>query len=131
MHSRISNPAQTELDLAAPSPAQCAERLPALEALLHQVRRATRAQLAFRLGWSERTVRAVAAESRIILRAPGRRGYALLDDASAEEIYAAAGRIRSQMGEMELTLAHYTQVAGLKVALGKKTQPAAAAEEAR
>jgi hypothetical protein len=129
--SPVSHFTQAELDLAAPSPAQCAERLPVLEALLRQCRRATRAQIAFRLGWSERMVRAVAAESRIILRAPGRHGYTLLDDASAEEIYAAANRIRSQMGEMELTLAHYTQVAGLKVALGKKTEAASATEEVR
>lgn len=132
MTSAASNSApstQAEMDFAAPSPAQCAERLPVLEALLHQCRRATRSQLAFRLGWSERMVRAVAAESRIILRSPGMRGYTLLDDASAEEIYAAAGRIRSQMGEMALTLAHYTQVAGLKVALAAKTEAAHAPEE--
>lgn len=116
--------AQAEL-FDQPSRAQCAERLPVLEALMHQCRQATRAQLAWRLGWNERMVRAVAAESRIILRSPGKRGYTLLDDASAEEIYAAVNRIRSQMAEMELTLAHYTQVAGLKVALTAKTEPVA------
>ena len=125
---RTLNTAQPELDFAAcASLAQrvCTEHdLKVLEGYMLTHRQALRAEIAAALNWPERKVRHVAAESNIILRSPGMRGYRLIEDAEPAEIYAAVGRIRAQMGKMELTLAHYLNVAGLKVALGKQTEGA-------
>lgn len=120
--------AQCEMDFDAKAEAAIAGNVPHLEAAMLQHRRLTRAQLADLLGWSERLVRRVAEESQIILRSPGQHGYLLLEDAAPDQIYAAVNRIRSQMQKMERTLAHYTQVAGLKVALAEKTGAVAAGD---
>ncbi len=130
MHLRIANSTQTELNFARivetreKKRAVARRALPILEGALRDLGPRTRAEFARYLGWSERRVRLVAAESRIILRAPGVRCYRLLDDATAAEIYGAINHIRAQMREEGETLAHYLQVAGLKVALAAKTEPA-------
>lgn len=113
---------ESQLELLCPPPVDETD-VRTLEALLLKYRTLSRRDIAGKLGWCERKVRHVAAESDIVLRSPGTRGYSLLEDAEAVEIWQAVNRIRSQMGKMEKTLARYTQVAGLKTALAERTAP--------
>ncbi len=100
--------------------------VPTLEALLARHGRMLRAEIARWTGWDMRHLRAVAGESRAILRARGLSGYILIGDATAAEIYHAADLRRAQMRLEGAEYIRLRRIAGAKSAAEKLSAPAEA-----
>ena len=87
------NALPTQLELVPEEQVQ--DQVAQLRRVLTSAGWCTRKVLHLRLGWDERTIRAVAeAAGDLIVR--GQKGFCLFEDASSDDILAACGGLESQ-----------------------------------